>query len=72
MHILNSTICRFERIWDDEVSRYGKEKSSVVRAVYKLIRPRFFVAAFLIIFLSLYAVIGPVSDFQLSGVNSIL
>jgi len=63
MQVLNSNICRFERIWDEEVSRYGKEKSSVVRAIYKLIRPRFFVAAFLIIFLSLYAVIGPVSDF---------
>ncbi|KAF6028073.1 ABCC11 [Bugula neritina] len=49
----------FERIWDEEVSRYGKEKSSVVRAVYKLIRPRFFVAAFLTILLSLYAVVGP-------------
>jgi len=51
---------RFEKIWDEEVSKHGKANCSVVRAVCKLIRSRLIISAILIVLLSACAVVGPV------------
>ncbi|KAF6029977.1 ABCC5 [Bugula neritina] len=50
---------RFEKIWDEEVSKHGKANCSVVRAVCKLIRSRLIISAILIVLLSACAVVGP-------------
>ena len=57
---------RFERHWNEELARHGKEKASVARAIIRMIRARLIFAIFLTFAFSAFAILGPVCIRKLS------
>ena len=57
---------RFERHWNEELARHGKEKASVARAIIRMIRARLIFAIFLTFAFSAFAILGPVCIHKLT------
>ncbi|KAF6040456.1 ABCC5 [Bugula neritina] len=52
---------RFEKLWNEEVAKRGKEKASVVRTILRMIRTRLLVTLIGVFILSVTAVVGPLA-----------
>ncbi|XP_067948420.1 ATP-binding cassette sub-family C member 5-like [Watersipora subatra] len=50
----------FERFWNEELKKHGKEKASVGRAIVRMILTRLIVAMLLTLLFSGFAIIGPI------------
>ncbi|XP_027723633.1 ATP-binding cassette sub-family C member 11 isoform X2 [Vombatus ursinus] len=51
---------RLRHLWEEEVARYGYEKASVIRVLFKFQRTRIFFDALASIFFNIMSILGPV------------